>query len=54
MLESMISAADHKTEEMKNSTTEDKDVEMGDIAGLLALMQGNKNLDLPGLSGCEY
>lgn len=49
MLESMISAADHKTEEMKNSTTEDKDVEMGDIAGLLALMQGNKNLDLPGL-----
>jgi len=30
-----------------NETVKDKD--MGDIAGLLALMQGNKGMDLPGL-----
>jgi len=30
-----------------NETVKDKD--MGDIAGLLALMQGNKEMDLPGL-----
>lgn len=29
--------------------SEDKDNTMNDIAGLLALMQGNKNMDLPGL-----
>lgn len=29
--------------------SEEKDCNMNDIAGLLALMQGNKNMDLPGL-----
>ena len=29
--------------------TEEKENGMGDIAGLLALMQGNKGMDLPGL-----
>lgn len=31
------------------SDDDDKDSNMNDIAGLLALMQGNKNMDLPGL-----
>lgn len=31
------------------SDDDDKNSNMNDIAGLLALMQGNKNMDLPGL-----
>ena len=34
-------------EEVENDTK--KENTMGDIAGLLALMQGNKGMDLPGL-----
>lgn len=32
-----------------NENEKEEGMKMGDIAGLLALMQGNKNLDLPGL-----
>lgn len=37
------------TEAVTNNVKEDKESTMGDIAGLLALMQGNKGMDLPGL-----
>lgn len=37
------------TEAVTNNVKEDKESSMGDIAGLLALMQGNKGMDLPGL-----
>lgn len=32
-----------------SETSKEKDSSMNDIAGLLALMQGNKNMDIPGL-----
>lgn len=37
------------TEAVTDNVKEDKESTMGDIAGLLALMQGNKGMDLPGL-----
>lgn len=37
------------TEATTDNTKEEKENAMGDIAGLLALMQGNKGMDLPGL-----
>lgn len=37
------------TEAVTDNVKEDKESNMGDIAGLLALMQGNKGMDLPGL-----
>lgn len=43
----------HKVADLTEATTEnvkeEKENAMGDIAGLLALMQGNKGMDLPGL-----
>lgn len=41
----------HKVEKLlEHESTEEKEgTEMGDIAGLMALMQGNKGMDLPGL-----
>ena len=37
------------TDAVTDNVKEDKESNMGDIAGLLALMQGNKGMDLPGL-----
>lgn len=37
------------TDAVTDNVKEDKKPNMGDIAGLLALMQGNKGMDLPGL-----
>lgn len=37
------------TEATTEKTKEEKETAMNDIAGLLALMQGNKGMDLPGL-----
>lgn len=37
------------TDAVTDNVKEDKESTMGDIAGLLALMQGNKGMDLPGL-----
>lgn len=37
------------TDAVTDNVKEDKENSMGDIAGLLALMQGNKGMDLPGL-----
>lgn len=43
----------HKVADLTEATTDnikdEKENTMGDIAGLLALMQGNKGMDLPGL-----
>lgn len=56
MLEGMISATEHKAEDGNKhytaefeTTNNSGDTTMNDIAGLLALMQGNKGMDLPGL-----
>ena len=38
----------HSVKEI-HENTEEKENNMNDIAGLLALMQGNKGMDLPGL-----
>lgn len=37
------------TDAVTDNVKEDKESNIGDIAGLLALMQGNKGMDLPGL-----
>lgn len=57
MLEGNMTAQEHKTDDgSKHYTAEftttkhnNEDMNMNDIAGLLALMQGNKNMDIPGL-----
>lgn len=55
MLEGMISATEHKADDGNKhytaefeTTNNSGDTTMNDIAGLLALMQGNKGMDLPG------
>lgn len=60
MLEGMMHATEHKADDdsktytvefetSKYSTENNEETKMNDIAGLLALMQGNKGMDLPGL-----
>lgn len=56
-MEGIINATEHKAEDgsthytahMTHSNTSEKDTIMNDIAGLMALMQGNMNKDLPGM-----
>lgn len=55
--EGIVNATEHKTEdgnkhytvEMETSNNSDKEIEMNDIAGLMALMQNNMSKDLPGM-----
>lgn len=56
-MEGIINATEHKAEDgskhytahMTHSNISEKDTNMNDIAGLMALMQGNMNKDLPGM-----
>lgn len=57
MLEGTMHATEHKSDDgvktytanFESTHNENKDEEMGDIAGLLALMQNNRGMDIPGL-----
>lgn len=48
-LEHLGRQVDELSDAIKENTKEEKGESMNDIAGLLALMQGNKGMDLPGL-----
>lgn len=53
-LEHLGRQVDKLSDAIEENTNEKGENNMNDIAGLLALMQGNKGMDLPGLHGSHH